>query len=303
MGNQTASNINSQCLLTPNREYKDSVFVDLHSKDEILKEEAVMDIYNALHDKKIVKKEEIKFVKLQNVFFHKVRNDVSFIVDGKILVLLEHQSTINENMPYRCLEYSVATIGSQMNPRDKFLPTPIKILSPEFCVIYNGSAPYPARKVQRLSDLFEEKTDDPRLELIVTVININHSETQEFLNSCPILRGYKKLVDKVKLYKRLYGEAGYVMAIEECIRENIEIKDYLKRKTKEVRDMFSLEYNYDDELEAYRFAGMQQGMQKGMQKGFYDANIKTAKNCLNLNIPLETIVKITGLTEKEIRQL
>jgi len=286
-------------ILTPNREYKDSVFVDLHSKDEILREDAVMDIYNALHDKKITHKEQIKFIKLENVFFHKVRNDVSFTVNGKVLILLEQQSTINENMPYRCLEYSVAIIGSQMNRRDKFLPRPMKILNPEFCVIYNGDVSYPARKEQRLSDLFEEKTDDPKLELIVTVININHPDNKEFLDSCPLLKGYKKLVDKVKLYKRLYGDKGYIMAIEACIREGIEIQDYLKRKTEEIRDMFSLEYNYDDELDAYRYAGMQQGIQRGS----YDNKIETAKRLLGMGLSVHDIMKATTLTEKEIKRL
>ena len=120
----------SQNASSPNREYKDSVFVDLHSNDIVLREQAVMDIYNALHDKKIDKKDKIRFMKLEHVFFHKVRNDVSFIVEGKILVLLEHQSTINENMPYRCLEYSVAMFLSQMKPRDKFLPSPVEFLPP-----------------------------------------------------------------------------------------------------------------------------------------------------------------------------
>ena len=31
------------------------------------------------------------------------------------------------------------------------------------------------------------------------------------------------------------------MAIEKCIRENIKISDYLRRKTMEVRDMFSVD--------------------------------------------------------------
>lgn len=285
--------------MTPNREYKDSVFVDLHSKDELLREDAVIDIYNALHDKKITRKEQIKFIKLENVFFHKVRNDVSFTVDGKVLILLEHQSTINENMPYRCLEYSLAIISSQMKRRDKFLPSPIKILSPEFYVIYNGDASYPAIKEQCLSDLFAEKTDDPRLELIVTVININHPDNKNFLDSCPLLRGYKKLVDKVKIYKRLYGDKGYVMAIEECIREGIEIQDYLKRKTKEITDMFSLEYNYNDELEAYRYAGMQQGMQQGIKQ----ASMEMAYAMKKRGFEIGVIMEMTHLTKEEIGRL
>lgn len=59
---------------TPNRNYKDSVFVDLHSVDKVLKKQAVTDIYNALHDEKICKDDTIKFIKLETVFFHKVRN-------------------------------------------------------------------------------------------------------------------------------------------------------------------------------------------------------------------------------------
>ena len=97
MNDSTNLNKKTQNVPTPNREYQDSVFVDLHSNDEILREEAVMDIYNALHDKKITKKDKIEFIKLNDVFFHKVRNDVSFIVNNRLLVLLEHQSTINPN--------------------------------------------------------------------------------------------------------------------------------------------------------------------------------------------------------------
>ncbi|MCL2520082.1 MAG: Rpn family recombination-promoting nuclease/putative transposase [Spirochaetaceae bacterium] len=32
-------------------------------------------------------------------------NDISFEVDGKLVVLIEHQSTINDNMPIRLLLY------------------------------------------------------------------------------------------------------------------------------------------------------------------------------------------------------
>lgn len=52
MEDETNSDMKIKSKPTPNREYQDSVFVDLHSNDEILREEAVMDIYNALHDKK-----------------------------------------------------------------------------------------------------------------------------------------------------------------------------------------------------------------------------------------------------------
>ena len=116
-------NLNNEA--TPNRNYKDSVFVDLHSEDKILKKQAVIDIYNALHDEKISKKDVIDFIKLETVFFHKVRNDVAFTVNDKLVVLLEHQSTVNENMAFRCLEYITVMYSTEMmEPEDKFLQKP-----------------------------------------------------------------------------------------------------------------------------------------------------------------------------------
>jgi hypothetical protein len=32
-------------------------------------------------------------------------NDIAMLVDNRLVVLVEHQSTINENMPLRLLEY------------------------------------------------------------------------------------------------------------------------------------------------------------------------------------------------------
>ena len=96
-------------------------------------------------------------------------------------------------------------------------------------------APYPARKELRISDLFKSnKNNPPQLELIVQVININDPDNKDFLESCSLLNGYKKFIEKVEKYKALYGDKGYIMAIEECIKEGMEISEYLKRKMKEV---------------------------------------------------------------------
>ena len=51
----------SNADLEPNKNYKDSVFVDLHSEDKLLRKQAVIDIYNALHDEKFTINEEIRY--------------------------------------------------------------------------------------------------------------------------------------------------------------------------------------------------------------------------------------------------
>ena len=87
------------------RNYKDSVFVDLFAHDISAKENFIS-LYNALHGTNLdVATTEIQPVMLEKVLYMKYYNDVAMLIDGKIVVMIEHQSTINENMPFRFLEY------------------------------------------------------------------------------------------------------------------------------------------------------------------------------------------------------
>ena len=49
-------------------------------------------------------------IKLENVMYMNIINDVSCLVDGKIIVLAEHQSTINENMPRQGMYFRVHSL-------------------------------------------------------------------------------------------------------------------------------------------------------------------------------------------------
>ena len=42
---------------------------------------------------------------------------------------------------------------------------------------------------------------------------------------------------------------------------------------------------------------------EGRAEGAYTKAFETVRNCLSLNLPIETIVKITGLTKEEIEQM
>ena len=91
-------------MSTANRKYKDSVFVDLFSEDEKAKEN-FLSLYNALHNTNLQLSCPVENIKLDNVMYMNIVNDVSCLVDDKIIVLAEHQSTVNENMPLRFLQY------------------------------------------------------------------------------------------------------------------------------------------------------------------------------------------------------
>ena len=75
-------------MSTSNRKYKDSVFVDLFSEDEKAKEN-FLSLYNALHNSTLEDIEQLKNIRLDQVLYMTFYNDVSYLVDNKIIVLAQ----------------------------------------------------------------------------------------------------------------------------------------------------------------------------------------------------------------------
>ena len=75
--------------------------------------------------------------------------------------------------------------------------------------------------------------------------------------------------------------------------------------------MLIAEYDYDvdiavqreEEREIALKEGIAQGEAKGFSAGSHQKALETAKNLLALNLSIENIARVTGLTEAEIKQL
>ena len=216
-----------------NRRYKDSVFVDLFGEDKDAKDN-FLSLYNALHGSHLDGSTEITPLRLEHVMYMTFYNDVSCLIDNKVIVLAEHQSTINDNMPVRFLEYAARLYEQIQSPRDRYSRKLKQIPTPEFYVFYNGEEKYPARAELKLSDAFAVKSAKPSLELLVKVININYNKANGLLERCRPLEEYTLFVEAVRRHIRFDVENGFKNAIKECIQNNI-LRDYLERKSGEVR--------------------------------------------------------------------
>ena len=160
-------------------------------------------------------------------------DDDTCLVDGKIIVLVEHQSTINENMPLRFLQYVARLYEQIQDPKAKYYRTLQKIPTPEFYVFYNGVENYPERTILKLSDAFMTTSAKPALELIVSVININYNKGSEILHTCKPLAEYTLFVEAVRRHTKLDNKKGFKNTIKECIQNDI-LREYLQRKSREV---------------------------------------------------------------------
>ena len=100
--------------------YRDSLFVDLFGKCAKAKEN-FLSLYNAIHNTSLrIDEVTIEPVTLKNVVYTGVINDVSMKINDTIIVLAEQQSTINENMPLRCLEYVTAQYSKMFRKEKKY---------------------------------------------------------------------------------------------------------------------------------------------------------------------------------------
>ena len=296
-------------IVPDNRNYKDSVFVDLFSTDEKAKER-FLSLYNALHATQLHDVTLLENIKLEQVMYMSFANDVSYLVENKIIFLIEHQSTINPNMPLRCLEYVSRLYEKLFESKEKYSRKLLNIPTPEFYVFYNGLEPYPCDKTLKLSHAFIELTEQPNLELIVKIVNINQHNEHPLLEMCKPINEYSIFVQTVREWKAVDPVHGFQKAVEECIANNI-LREYLERKAKEVINMLLAEYNYEEDIAVQRaeerelaFAeGIEQGRSEGIEQGSHKKAVESARVLKQLHCDTAMIIQVTGLSAEEIETL
>ena len=250
-----------------NRKYKDSVFTDLFGSDRDGKKN-FLELYNALsgNDYKL-NEVDLERKIIEQSLYKTFNNDVSWEINGKLIVLVEHQSTVNENMPFRCLEY-VTRIYEEIIPvKARYAEKVQKIPNPDFYVVYVGKKSQPAEQELRLSDAFYTK-DSSKLELVVKVKNCTDPNLLPIVRKCDILKQYCLFIEIVEQnYNKLFPKKSFKKAIEIAMERGI-LTDYLDRKSREVINMLCAKYSYKDDIAVKKQEAFEDGQ---MQKAIEDA--------------------------------
>ena len=285
-----------------NRNYKDTVFRMLFSDRKNL-----LSLYNAVNQSNYKNPEDLEIVTLENAIYMGIKNDLAFIMDTN-LYLYEHQSTYNPNMPLRDLFYICSEYQKLVDKKSLFSSTLQKIPAPNFIEFYNGSTVISDCTELRLSSAFECLTGQPKLELIVTVLNVNEGHNADLMQHCSMLKEYSQYVARVRHYASdMPLNEAVKHAVDECIREGI-LTEFLTRNRNEVISMSIFEY--DKELEEKKLrkaefeAGREAGLTEGKTLGYESAALEIAKRMLQSNkFSLDEIANFSGLSIDEIKKL
>ena len=252
-------------------ETKNEIRVARNHKDRLFRmifreKKELLSLYNAVNGTFYTNAEDLEIVTLENAIYMNMKNDLAFIMDS-YLNLYEHQSTYSPNMPLRDLFYIAKELQGQVNHRDLYRNTLIKIPTPRFLVFYNGSEEQAEKKYLRLSDAFQKSMDDPDLELVVTMLNINLGKNRKLLEQCQTLKEYAIYVKKVRTYaKSMKVEEAVDRAVRECINEGI-LREFLLQNRKEAVEMSIFEYDEEAVFEIVRKDEYEKGLQEGIEKG------------------------------------
>ena len=218
---------------------------------------------------------------LEGIFLSRQKNDISCAIDNNFLVLVEHQTSVNNNMPFRFLSYVAELLNNFVKDRDKiYREQTIYFPAPKFFVLYDGDKVEPVKKIMKLSDAFGGDS------------SINRGLNAPLLGKCPYLRDYSTLVGEVKdrLAQGLSRRDAIIRAVNFCLDKGI-MGDYLVEHSEEVFHMLALEWNLDDAKQAWQEEAREQGIES------------VAIKLIRRGRPFEEIHEDTGLPLQRIQEL
>ncbi len=222
------------------RTAKNSVFLDLfQNKSYLLK------LYKTLHPEDITATEDsLTNITIENVLTDNLYNDLGFIVNNKLMILIEAQSTWTMNILIRVLLYLAQSYHEyfQRTNQNYYKSKKVKIQKPELYVIFTGNK---GRKPDQIS-LSKEFFEDAELDIEVKATVLYENDEKDIINQYIIF---------CKIFNEQTNQHGMTQkAITETIRicKNREVlREYLTQREKEVVTIMMSLFDEEQIMESY----------------------------------------------------
>ena len=238
--------------------------------------------------------------------------DIKAEINDNTIIDIELQVGNTTAIERRLIVYNAKLIAGEIKVSEKYQKAKDTIV---ICIINDNVVKRNA--YLSLAMLKYEETEEIRY------VNMEYEKEEEYLTDMVKyyiieLPKFKKKKPKVAdlLEKWLYVIGGDRKMMEECKKENEEIKEAVEQLTQmsadeyerelyEIRERSRLTYNTEI-YEARRQGeakGKEEGVKEGIEKGEKESKLKIAKKLLERKMSTQEIAEITGLKEEEIEKL
>ena len=221
------------------RTVKDTVFTNLFSDTKYL-----FQLYRCLHPEDTAATvDQITNVTLKPVLTNAIYNDLGFMVDNRLVLLVEAQSTWTENIVIRSLLYLAQTyqeyLDRKEHPQSVYHPQKVQIPKPEFYVIYTGESPRQKDIISLREEFYGGEESDIEVKVKVLYDGINGDIISQYV-------AFTKIVnDVVSRMGRTQEAAEEIIRI--CKDKEI-LREYLESREKEVFGIMIALFN-DDQIQ------------------------------------------------------
>lgn len=179
----------------------------------------------------------------------------------------------------------------------------VKIPSPGYFVLYNGTETQEEKMDLRLSDAFEKPAEG--YEWTAHVVNVNAGHNVGIVSRCPLLSEYAEFVADVRK-ERSTGKPltrAVDIAVDRCIRRGGKLAEFMRKHKAEVKRMYW--FDYDEKLyeQTLRDEGFEDGLGAGRRedlRNLMDSLSVTAGQAMDiLKIPEAERDKYTAMLAQE----
>ena len=226
---------------TPKRKIKDSVFTNLFQDKKYL-----LRLYKALHPEDSgVTEDDIKDVTIKHILVDADYNDLGFSVGGRLVILVESQSSWTLNIIIRALMYLIQTYHDyfKRTRQNLYGSKKVNMPKPEMYVIFTGEKPENPPDIISLSrDFFSGEKMAIDAEVRVLYQEDESNIIGEYIIFCKVYNEQRKKYGQTK--------EAVLETIRICKDRNV-LKEYLESREKEVVDIMMTLFDDEQVLEAY----------------------------------------------------
>lgn len=225
----------------PKRKIKDSVFTNLFQDKKYL-----LRLYEALHpEDSDVTEDDIKDITIKHILVDADYNDLGFSVSGRLVILVESQSTWTLNIIIRALMYLIQTYHDyfKRTKQNLYSSKKVNMPKPELYVIFTGEKPKNPPDIISLSkDFFDDEKIAIDVEVKVLYQEDENNIIGQYIIFCRVYNEQRKKYGQTK--------KAVTETIRICKNRNV-LKEYLESKEQEVVDIMMTLFDDEQVLEAY----------------------------------------------------
>lgn len=267
------------------RTIKDSVFTNLFQDKKYL-----LQLYKALHPEDTdVTEDKLTDITIKNVLTDNIYNDLGFVVENRLVILVEAQSTWTMNIIIRALMYMVQTYHDYFSRtrQNLYKSKKVTLPVPEIYVIYTGDRKTRPTEVSLAQEFFKGKQSC----IDVKVKMIYDGEDGDIINQYVIFT--KVCNEQIAIHGR--SQKAVLEAIRICKDRNV-LNEYLSSKEKEVVDIMMVLYDEEEIMRSY--------VESEVYEARQDEKVEIARRMLeDGTLSIDRVAQISGLSIDEVKNI